>query len=1411
VLPIISQGGRLDWGVQAYAPGENGGIVGTVSYDTTRNELDPSYAALEDWQPSISDLNVELYAPVACGTHASAPCDPTGQYELAQDGSYAFGSLLNTYLTETWERPSGCVARDLNGVALVHGVDENALPLDPDAPCLEAPMMGMQFGPMATDLGSADENFGASVDGNYGFGDGCYLADGVTPGLFDPDIQDCIIGSLQPLPSDRDYLVRVDIPDDVFGRPLYKVTREEDINVANGDSFVPQVHPSMCAGSLHIVDVEGIDAQGDPEFLENGDPNPAFDGDVYPEVIGDGTLLPAGVIVPASVPTHNATFVDMGGTIYEGQAKPLCDTKLIHLGDQRSIAPGFNLFTDVPLPGRFWGLIVDDLNWSSNPQQLVYGEKMGVPFAPVGIYDYTNRLVTTIESDYNGLFDVLLPSTDRISCPTPSGVCANMYRFVGNDPGIPGRWNANFNPLYRTISAEFEAFAGLTIPADLAPTQVGVTVQLPGAQTLTPVMCMLDDTQPQLLAVSKPYADLSGGAVNFAIDGFGFGAGGDVFLDDVALTTTSWSDGHIDVTLNPGDVINGTHQLSVRNSGSELTTVNGLTYHVFGSALGSITPYPANGVLDTFTNRTELGSNWGSNGSGLVVIDGPGTDNDYLRIRTGNSANISNAWWVADSFGSSQEAYFTFRKVSGRPDANQQGLLLKYSGGANPNTNVARWIEVALDNNGGTDQEDMTLRITTKSGVGPSGQQYTELLNFESPQAVFSNGDTLGARALDDGTIIVYKNGSEIVRVDSNTGAWIGYIGVRFQGTGTKSTVEASIDDFGGGDIEATNEGGTPTIITVGPQGEVDPDGLPYNFNTIQSAIDAAASQDPYVDTLVVVYPGAIDPTNPRYNGRGAYYENIIMYAPIQLQGVGPGGVRPDNSIVQGSIIDGLAFGGDTTLALNWLGKVSTLSWDGNQNINDGQVIYVLASENGTSTIDRAGSFASTDFKAIIDGFDIRGGDQQGLPGNLPEIFGTPPDAPGPVQVETQGGAIFANSYVQNLQVTNNVMESNGGSYGAIRIGTPNIGDQHNDNLRIANNRILANGGTNLAGAIGLFNGAHGYEVAYNDLCGNFSAEYGGGISHFGQSNGGSIHDNRIYFNRSYDEGAGILIAGELATNPNAVYGAPGGPQGSGPVDIFNNQIQANLAADDGGGIRFLMVGDFEMNVYNNMIVNNISTHEGGGVALDDASNVRFYNNTVMNNKTTATAITSNGLPAPAGLSTGLNSAALQATLDGGIALCGVGSHAPCFSNPLLYNNIFFNNWAGTNAGGVVTGISDTGGDTPNPWDMGSLDPGILLSPTYSVIETSAGINPDASNISTDPGVSATHDIPLTFTNWGAFVTNIMVTADLPPTLMGNYHLVLGSPAIDYVGIITAPSFDYDNQNRPYNTLYDVGADEYLP
>ena len=139
---------------------------------------------------------------------------------------------------------------------------------------------------------------------------------------------------------------------------------------------------------------------------------------------------------------------------------------------------------------------------------------------------------------------------------------------------------------------------------------------------------------------------------------------------------------------------------------------------------------------------------------------------------------------------------------------------------------------------------------------------------------------------------------------------------------------------------------------------------------------------------------------------------------------------------------------------------VASLEWDGNQNIYEGAVVYYLAED---------GEFeADIRRQPVIDGFKIQGGDQQGFPGPL-AFDGTLKEA-----LAVQGGAIFANGYARYLQITNNVMQSNGGAYaGAIRLGTPHLAgalnDNENDFVRIANNRILANGGVNLAGAVGLW------------------------------------------------------------------------------------------------------------------------------------------------------------------------------------------------------------------------------------------------------------------------------------------------------------------------------------------------------
>lgn len=1176
-LPVIGLSAKLEWGVQAFGTGsdywtgdgvtpapknENGGIVGTVSYDVTRNEFDPAYSVQEAYQPGVAGVSMQLWK-----THKSNGVDPdkypnTGAVQQwgitkggvecpREDSSRGTNAVTDAtqsckpfdyYVTESWQRPVGCKALDVNGNHLAgelalpdapstvdysHNPDAVGLTSAQSADCIEAPMNGLQIGGNGT------------VDGNFALNSlikpasllaapagGPELEQVYADSKNNPDASDpltsgeYIVEAVNPVdtvnaqqtkdPSSGGYVP----PEGTTAKRLYRFTDETSVNIMSGDTYVPQ---------------EGFASSGNPGGAPYSLKTPTDKLRADHNSLGAGTVskcagglqtLPLNT--DAGLGAVNPDFNASGGSPFAGRTAAVCDAKLVNVVGGRSMNPGFFVYTDVPIPSKFYGLVNDDLNVNVDRRSVLLGEVAPASNVPVGVYDENGNWKLTAHSDVNGFYEILLPSMDTYNCPLPAGPCPNMYRLVGNDPGTLAHRNLDYNPQFRTIATEFQAWTGVVHPVDQAPTHNGITIEGPAAQFGALSLCALAVDNPTLYAIDKPYYDpASDSGHPYVIRGVGFGATPGVLRlgnTPVPVSATNWSDTQITFVV-PNGVAPGPYQLSMTNSTSGLSLVNGLTFHRLA----------------------------------------PAGDSSYLQ--------------KSDVF-------------------------------------------------------EVTPAIATDD---PATRRYTPVHDAW----------------------------------DAATNTPVGFFGT---------------------DVHGVSVGNPNDTSRTSPNGRA-----------IQRAIQAAyrAGNNGKNPKLVVIYPNTAA-NYASHNPNAAYFENVVLHGKVKLQGVGPGGATTSTNIVHGSNIDASQFwsatqvvpaGGnaqtsDGSYSDDWRTFASAIPrvGSGPADLPEGEGVLAIAEGQNQYGGNNAPTLT---FRPGVDGLLLNGGDQQGNPGNINTIPGaigdtvTGPTNPGPAQ----GGAIMVDQFVRDFNITNDQIQSNGGTYGTIRIGTPdlplNTSDNHNERLNVANNRIVANGGTNLAGALGIFAGAHRYTVAGNDFCGNFSAEYGGAISHYGRSDGGIISKNRIYYNQGYDEGGGVMIAGALPANNGTLS------PGAGSVTIDSNTLISNQSNDDGGGIRFLMAGNFPEMVSNNIVANNLSTHEGGGVALDDTPQVTLVNNTIVKNITTGTAATNAAIsppganpanpgdvrPAnPAGLSTGGNSSLLQSTLTDG---------SPNWSKPILVNNIFADNRAG--------------------------------------------------------------------------------------------------------------------------------------
>ncbi|RKY07758.1 MAG: hypothetical protein DRP66_06025, partial [Planctomycetota bacterium] len=227
------QSNRIDWGKNAYAEGENGGIAGIVFYATTRAENDPRLAAGEGWEPGIGRVQIVLYRDIDCDGVID-DLNGDGVPTLADVDNYPFGWADGGSMGPEDEKRNGTGTTFDPGDAIQITTTDA---WDDNLPCC-CPPSG--FG-RRTDCAEGQQTWNQVRPGVFdgGWAIVSYFPGGMASGS----------SEVQGLPSGAYYIVEAVAP------PGLEHAKEEDKNVDFGDTFTPglELIPPPAVGDLHLV------------------------------------------------------------------------------------------------------------------------------------------------------------------------------------------------------------------------------------------------------------------------------------------------------------------------------------------------------------------------------------------------------------------------------------------------------------------------------------------------------------------------------------------------------------------------------------------------------------------------------------------------------------------------------------------------------------------------------------------------------------------------------------------------------------------------------------------------------------------------------------------------------------------------------------------------------------------------------------------------------------------------------------------------------------------------------------------------------------------------------------------------------------------------------------------------------
>ena len=407
---FAGQNQRFEWEKNNYDldAGENGGVSGVVYYGVTRAEDDPRFAAVEDWEPGIPRVQVNLYRDLICNSNGGPAISPlcpesiSGEIgdgipdEVNGDPGVQLADVDNHPIGWSEGETKGLEDVDRNGNGIFDLGDairfthtdswDDSLPVNcelGDGTEVIAHGVSVPIEQCADGLRTWNQARPGVFDGGYAFGPGDPLA---------ADPLD------RPLPTGT-YIVEAATP------PGYKLVKEEDRNVDFGPTPIPAILPPRCVGDERQVPqlFSFMTADG------SGDPSQAIAG------------------VDVTDPDNWAPFA--------GVSRSLCDRKRVDLSGTQNSAADFFMFTDVPKAARGVGLVTDDLANEAGQDTVGFTEKYSPPWIPIAVFDYSGREIFRTYSDEFGAYNYLAPSTYAINLPTPSGVGPKMLQKCMNHPG----------------------------------------------------------------------------------------------------------------------------------------------------------------------------------------------------------------------------------------------------------------------------------------------------------------------------------------------------------------------------------------------------------------------------------------------------------------------------------------------------------------------------------------------------------------------------------------------------------------------------------------------------------------------------------------------------------------------------------------------------------------------------------------------------------------------------------------------------------------------------------------------------------------------------------------------------------------------------------------------------------------